>query len=133
MSNTIKACDYKTWELYGLKTFDNFAESVQFFNQETDFGDTTQGEWFYEETNHKAPDGTIYHLIYGGTFGNYNSPGSSHHTWCEVYEVNELKEFNARVAELETMDEYLDDEQYDDSDNEEEDEDYDDFTMCNPN
>lgn len=90
--------DRREWESLGLKNFGDYVESVQYFNQRECYGDSLEGEWFADD-----PDSLT---VYGGTFGNDHSPGSSIYTWVEVYD--DPAEFAARVRELEQYPEWLD-------------------------
>lgn len=88
------------------KDFSDYAESVTYCNQsESGFGGD-EGEWFY------ADESTL--TIYTGTFANDHSPGASSYTYHDTYETRE--EFDARLAELEAMPEYLESDESDESD-----------------
>lgn len=91
----------REWESLGLKDFGDYAESVQYFNQRECYGDSLEGEWFADD-----PDSLT---VYGGTFGNDHSPGSSIYTWAEVYD--DASEFAARVKSLESFPEFVEEEE----------------------
>jgi hypothetical protein len=80
---------------------------AEYINQ-THYGDDClEGEWWYDV---RTADGRLG-LVYGGTFGNDNSPGADSYTHVEVYflaDPDQKQEFLARVAKLETMPEYAD-------------------------
>lgn len=91
------ASDYRSWAEAGLKDFRDFSDCVEYVNQ-SEYGDgQLEGEWFYYEDRSK----TIYH----GTFGNYNSPGSSCHTYALVYSSRE--EYTKEKTRLLSMPEYV--------------------------
>ena len=108
MSTTYRACDHSSWESIGLSDYSDFSDCVSFFNQGED-AFSGYGEWFYTPDT-ALPDGSF--VIYGGSYGNDNSPGASHYTYAEVYEPDEEEEYRERVAELESMEEYLPDDTY---------------------
>lgn len=90
--------DHREWESLGLKGFGDYAESVRYINQRECYGDSLEGEWFADDPDSLA--------VYGGTFGNDHSPGSSICTWAEVYD--DPAEFAARVKALESIPEWSD-------------------------
>lgn len=114
--------DHKGWEAYGLKDFGDYAECVEYVNQ-TEYGDgQLEGEWFYVDDALYIVEGQgQFRVIYHGTFGNYNSPGSSCHTHALLFDVpGQMAHFEAVKEEWEGMPEY--DTMYDEEEEEEEDE-----------
>ena len=103
----------KEWDALGLN-YDGL--EMSFFNQQEDGFDTLRGEWFSIEDDCKRLDGIK--VVYGGTFGNYNSPGASDYTWAEVYQADEHDAFYARVKYLVSLPEYLDTEDEESEDEE---------------
>jgi hypothetical protein len=89
------ACDYAEWKNAGFKDFEDFSECVEYVNQSEYGDDQLEGEWYY------ADDET--HVIYWGSFGNYNSPGASHFTYAEQFTV---EEYQKAVKRWESMPEY---------------------------
>jgi hypothetical protein len=117
MSMNYNAFNHKAWAEAGLKDFGDFAECVEYVNQ-FELGDgTLEGEWYYCDDETRT--------IYTGTFGNYNSPGASSYTNADVYDEDEIEEYNAEKAKLEAQEEYDPEspDYSDDGDDEEEDED----------
>jgi hypothetical protein len=90
--------DRREWESLGLKDFGDYADGVQYINQRECYGDSLEGEWFTYDADSLT--------VYGGTFGNDHSPGSSIYTWAEVYD--DASEFDARVKSLEAFPEWTD-------------------------
>lgn len=111
------------WSELGLDNLQNQWE-MSFFNQEDDGPDQLKGEWFATDEDFRLPDGSA--VIFGGTFGNYNSPGASDYTQAEVYGPDELDAFAERVKELDGFPEYLesDDEEPEPEDDEPGEDDY---------
>jgi len=111
MSDFFSGADHKAWADKGLKDFGDYAECVEYVEQEDDYGDSLRGSWFYGDEDNLT--------LYYGTFGNYNSPGASHFTYAEVYDDED--EFLDALAEWEAKEEYLDnDDDYDDEEEEDE-------------
>ena len=108
MPTAYNAYDFASWESIGLEDFADFSDCVSYFNQE-DNGDYGSGEWFYTPDS-PLPDGCF--VIYGGSYGNYSSPGASSYTYAEVYEAGEEGAYRERIAELEAFPEWLPDESY---------------------
>lgn len=93
------------WQNPALRDFGDYGDMVEYVNQrESGFGDL-EGEWYYIDETALT--------VYGGTFGNDHSSGTSGTTFAEVYPNQD--EFSRRVKELESMSEYLDDETADDN------------------
>lgn len=118
MPMNYNAFNHKAWAEAGLKDFGDFAECVEYVNQ-SEYGDgQLEGEWYYCDDETRT--------IYTGTFGNYNSPGASSYTNADVYDEDEIDDYNAEKAKLEAQDEYSEeqheiwDEENDDDDDEEE-------------
>jgi hypothetical protein len=100
MSRSYNAFNHKAWAEAGLKDYGDFADMVEFVNQ-TEYGDgQLEGEWYYCDDETRT--------IYTGTFGNYNSPGADSYTNADVYDEDEIDEYNAEKAKLEAQDEYSD-------------------------
>jgi hypothetical protein len=121
MSQSYNAFDHAKWDAAGLKDFGDFAECVEYVNQR-DYGDFTEGDWYYCDDETRT--------IYTGTFGNYNSPGASSYTNADVYEADEIEEYEAEKKKLEAQDEYdpdfeanFEDDDCDDEDMEEDEDD----------
>jgi len=100
MSDSYRMCDHKEWAAAGLAA-DVELDRADYVNQYEDGFEVYAGEWFYED------EAAL--VIYWGTFGNYNSPGASHHTYAEKYDT--LEEFKADLADWEAKPEYLDEEE----------------------
>ena len=111
MSLSFTASDYRSWAAYGLADYGDFAECVTDINQHDDGFDQTAGEWYYVADDVLVvPDQGSFRVIYGGSWGNYNSPGASHYTHAELYDVaddDDMREFTDRVAELDACPEWL--------------------------
>lgn len=103
---TVHANHYDEWAAHHLKDFGDYAESVEYVNQEPDYGDSLSGEWYYGDDDNL--------VIYEGTFGNDHSPGSDHHTVATIYP--DYDGYRERMADLESQPEYLDSEEDDDND-----------------
>ena len=108
MPTTYNAYDFASWEAIGLEDFGDFADCVSYFNQAED-AFSGYGDWFYIPDS-PLPDGSF--VVYGGSYGNDNSPGASRYTYAEVYEADEEEAYRERIAELEAFPEYLPDESY---------------------
>jgi hypothetical protein len=104
MSFTVNASNYKEWERLGLGEIE--LDMAEFVNQEEDGFDQLRGEWYIiPEEPLPNNDRVIYH----GTFGNDNSPGASHYTYAEVYNMDDLDDavqFETDKAEWEAKEEY---------------------------
>jgi hypothetical protein len=94
---TVMASHHEDWMNAGLKDYGDFAEYVTYYNQDYYSEDQLEGMWFYPDDETKT--------IYGGTFGNYNSPGADSYTWAQIYEDEDA--YKRAVAELEAQPEYL--------------------------
>jgi hypothetical protein len=95
---TYYASDYRDWEAAGLRDYGSFAECVTFTNQ-TEYGDgQLEGNWYYCDDDRR--------VIYHGTFGNYNSPGSDHDTYADVYGDDETADYEATKAKWDAEPEY---------------------------
>lgn len=112
MSTTINASDFRSWEAYGLADFGDFADCVEFINQTENWDGTLNGAWYYvpeEPIPFSVPAGLNCRVIYGGTFSDSHSPGASHYTFAEVYDMSdedEAAEYAKRCAELLACEEY---------------------------
>lgn len=115
MSQSYNAFDHKSWDAAGLKDYGDFSDMVEYINQR-DIGDQLEGEWYYCDDETRT--------IYSGSFGNYNSPGASSYTNAEVYDEDEIDDYNAEKARLEQCEEYAE------TDDDEEEDDEDDDTAC---
>lgn len=94
----MRASNYQDWAAAGFKDYGDFADMVTFCNQ-SEYGDgQLEGDWFYGDDDER--------VIYSGSFGNYNAPGSSSDTFAERYETED--EYRAALAEWEAYPEYLD-------------------------
>ena len=87
----------RDWENAGLLDPNEFADYAEFVNQEEGYLDCYEGEWFYPHDESLT--------IYCGTFGNYNSPFCSEHTFARVYDTKE--EYQKAVRKWESYPEYL--------------------------
>ena len=94
----INRFDYE-WGKAGLEDYEYFSDKVTYCNQLEDSPDSSKGEWYY------IPEGKM--IIYFGSCGNYNSPGASAYTWAEVFESDELKDFETAKKIWESYPEYI--------------------------
>lgn len=110
MSISISGSNSRDWAAYGLKDYSDFSECTTDINQR-DIGDCTEGEWFYiDDDLHIVEEQGTFRVIYHGTWGNYNSPGASHYTHADLYDINDpddMAEFEDYKASLEAADEWL--------------------------
>ena len=135
MSDTLSAHRHDEWAEKGLGDYSDFSDRTTDVNQE-DRGDHSIGQWFYSPQDAGDP-GWIegLRIIYNGTWGNDNSPGASHYTQAEVFEMpDEEAEYKAALANWEAQPEWAetdndweedepeDDELDEDEDEEDEDE-----------
>jgi hypothetical protein len=100
----------KEWDDFDFDSIMHNGE-MEYFNRQRDGFDSLSGEW-YISPNEPVPcnfDGepALFHVILGGTFGNYNRPGASGYTSAECYPLSEVDDFRARLAEIESQPEYL--------------------------
>ncbi len=106
MSFTICACEVEEWHHYELEDYCDFSEKITEYNQE-ERCDHTKGRWYY------IPDGLLPNgdrVIYFGTWGNDNAPGSSSYTYAEVYDTeddDEKAKFEKDMAELKAYPEWV--------------------------
>jgi hypothetical protein len=118
MSFTITEFNYDEWKLYGLKDYSDFAECVSECNQHTWGDDTTSGEWFFVDDEPPLPPGEPDdRVIYFGTWGNDNSPGTSMYTHGEIFDMsnpNDAAKFEKRKAEWEAFPEWCETEEDED-------------------
>jgi hypothetical protein len=129
MSTHVKASDYKEWEKYGLEDYGDFSDCTSDCNIRTYGDDSTTGTWFYipdEPLKNINPDvieeelqgdhGPVvphFRVIYHGSWGNDNSPGASHYTYAEIYDMNDEEDvvaYEKFSEELESAEEFLPDE-----------------------
>jgi hypothetical protein len=132
MPNTICAAKHAEWEENSLADYGDFSDMVEFVNQGED-AFSGYGEWYYIPDEVLPPmQGVDYEgktpnerAIYFGTYGNDNSPGASHYTYAEIFDMDDEEdaaEFEARKAEWEAKPEYIEtDEESEDDDTDEED------------
>ena len=106
MSDSYTACE-KTWSKIGLLDYSEFSDLVEYVNQSDDYGDCLRGEWYYSPGDVHAVEGEMCYVIYWGTFGNYNSPGASHHTYAEVFTTEEEEDYRKTLAKWEKQPEYV--------------------------
>lgn len=94
MPYTVNAFNHAEWEGHGLKDFGDFADAVEYINeQESGYGDL-EGEWYFVD-DEPLPNGD--RVIYYGTHGNDHSPGASMYTNAVIFNKNtELAEFRKR-------------------------------------
>jgi len=133
MPFTVQASDHAEWEQNSLADYGDFSDMVEYVNQGED-AFSGYGDWFYIPDEPLAPMKDVgeykanERVIYFGSYGNDNSPGASHYTHAEIFDMDDEEdaaEFAKRKAEWEAMEEYLpveDDEEDEDSDDESEDE-----------
>ena len=137
MSFNISAFNHDEWDRYGLQDYGDFAEMITEFDQGED-AFSGYGCWFYIPDEFHIPggiSGSDDRVIYTGSWGNDNSPGASHYTYAEIYDMNDAddaRSFEERSKELESYPEFLeceDEEEFDseeDDDMEEDEEEFDD-------
>lgn len=117
MAFTVKASDHHEWEENSLQDYSEFSDCVGECNQR-DRGDYSIGDWFY------IPDEPLPAMkdvdygdskpneraIYFGSWGNDNSPGASHYTYAEIFDMDDPEdaaEYEARKAEWEAYPEWI--------------------------
>ncbi len=123
MAFTVCAANHAEWEENSLADYGDFSDRVEYVNQGED-NFSGYGEWFY------IPDEPLpamkgvgdykpnERVIYFGTYGNDNSPGASHYTYAEIFDMDDEEdaaEFESRKAEWESKEEWLPEDE-DDSD-----------------
>lgn len=115
MSFTVKASDHAEWEKNSLEDFGDFSDKIEYVNQGED-AFSGYGEWYYVPDEPLAPmkDVGEYNanerVIYFGSYGNDNSPGASHYTNAEIFDMDDeddSAEYEKRKAEWAAQDEYL--------------------------
>jgi hypothetical protein len=90
-------------------------DAATYFNQRPDYGDCDRGEWLVQcdrlafdmRPGHR---GTVYLVLFTGTFGNDHSPVASSFTYCDLYDVSDPEDVAAyltAVADAEAAPEYL--------------------------
>jgi hypothetical protein len=95
------ASDYREWSEAGLKDFTQYSDCITYCNQ-LEYGDEQlEGKWWYADKEHLT--------IYWGSFGNYNSPGASHHTYANIYDDRE--EFLVETGWWESLPEFLEEDE----------------------
>lgn len=108
MPFTVNAFNHAEWERHSLQDFGDFSESVEYVNQQPDFGDCDCGDWYF------IPDDPLPYgerVIYFGSFGNDHSPGASVYTYAELFDMDDeddTAEFERRKRCWESAPEYLD-------------------------
>lgn len=110
MSQFFRACDHEEWRKCGLQNYEDYSECIEYVNQSEYGDDQLEGEWFFIPDEALA-DGD--RVIYHGTFGNYNSPGSSHATYANVYDMNDPDDVGELIRDRDTwegQEEYANDE-----------------------
>lgn len=95
--SVICAFDHKNWAESGFLDYGDFSDMVEYVNQQEDGPDSYRGHWWYGDDEAR--------VLYFGSFGNYNSPGASSHTYAERFDAEE--DYRAAVAEWERLPEYL--------------------------
>jgi len=139
MAFTVKASDHAEWEQNSLADYGDFSDCVEYCNQSED-AFSGYGDWHYipDEPLAMMKDVGEYkaneRVIYFGSYGNDNSPGASHYTYAEIFDMDDeddAAEFEKRKAEWESCEEYLpcddeDEDEDEDEDDSEDDEDEDD-------
>jgi hypothetical protein len=105
------ACEHGEWSEAGLKDFTDYSDCITYCYQSHYNVDQLQGKWWYADEEALT--------IYWGSFGNYNSPGASHHTYANVYDDRE--EFLKEVGWWECIPEFLEEDEDEEGDYEDED------------
>ena len=132
MAFTVKASDHAEWEQNSLADYGDFSDMVEYCNQGED-AFSGYGDWYYIPDDPLAPMKDVREykanerVIYFGSYGNDNSPGASHYTYAEIFDMDDeddAAEFEKRKAEWEASEEYLpcEDDSEDDEDDSDEDE-----------
>lgn len=109
MSDTYSAHRHQEWDERQLGHYEDFSDLTTDVNQEErGGGDYSIGEWFYSPKESTDPGWVEgFRVIYSGTWGNDNSPGASHYTQAEVFELpDEGDEYEAHLAEWEAQPEW---------------------------
>lgn len=115
MSFTVKASDHSEWEKNSLEDFCDFSDKIEYVNQGED-AFSGYGEWHYIPDEPLAPMKDVgeykanERVVYYGTYGNDNSPGASHYTYGEIFDMDDEEdaaEYNRVVARWKEQDEYL--------------------------
>jgi len=132
MSFSVCAANHSEWEENSLADYGDFSDMVDYVNQRSDEsgGD---GEWFYiPEELLPAMVGVDYdgrtpneRVIYHGTYGNDNSPGASHYTYAEIFDMDDEEDviaFKERKCEWESQPEWLPCDEDEEEDTEEDEE-----------
>lgn len=115
MSNTICAANHAEWDENSLADYGDFSDMVEYVNQGED-AFSGYGEWYYIPEEVLPPmKGVQYEgkpnerVIYFGSYGNDNSPGASHYTHAEIFDMDDeddAAEFETRKKEWEGMPEW---------------------------
>ncbi len=122
MSITMHAHDHKDWEVYKLADYGDFSECISECNVRDDYADSTAGDWFYVPDETLTNEQGTFRVIYYGSWSNYNSPGASHYTHAELYDVadeDDMEQFEKDKSHWEGLPESIesdDEEEYDDED-----------------
>lgn len=75
------------------RDFSDYADCVTYCNR-SEYGDgQLEGEWYYCDD--------VNCVIYSGSFGNYNAPGASGYTHCDLYETRQAYEDDKAAWEAE--------------------------------
>ena len=115
MPFSVKASDHAEWKQNSLADFGDFSDMVEYVNQGED-SMSGYGDWFYIPSEPLAPMKDVgeykanERVIYFGSYGNDNSPGASHYTHAEIFDMDnedDAAEFEKRKAEWEAIEEYL--------------------------
>lgn len=131
MSITVQGHNYHDWEQHSLQDFGDFSDMVAYVNQSEDGFGGGKGEWFYIPDEVLPPMKDVDYgdqkpnerAIYFGTFSNSHSPGASHYTYAEIYDMDDeddAKAFEEEKAKWEEQEEYLPSEEDDESEDEDE-------------
>lgn len=113
----VQAYDHAEWERNSLQDYCEFSDMIHECNQ-ADRGDHSVGCWFYIPEAVLPPMKDVDYggrtpnerAIYTGTWGNDNSPGASHYTSAEIYDMDDeedAKAYHDRVAELQAFPEWV--------------------------
>ncbi len=136
MSFQVCEAHHDEWADNSLADYGSFSDCITECNQR-DRGDYSIGEWFYIPDEVLPPmQGVDYggvtpneRAIYHGTWGNDNSPGASHYTYADVYDMDDPEDaaqYEADVKEWKAQPEWIDEgpseEDEDDTDEDDDDE-----------
>lgn len=123
---TINLFDYKSWEKYRLKDYAEFSDMTSDILVRTHGDDTTSGTWYFiDDELHLVPDQGSFKVIYVGTWGNDHSPGASSYTYAFLYDVDcpdDMAAYAEHVGQLQSAEEYMEDEEDEEEGEDEEDE-----------